>query len=100
MEPLASIDWNNVFQQPIPVFMLAAIVALAYIIAGTIRKIVAATELTRLKQMMVERGYSPEDIVRVVSAGEQPGRKPQVHAAVLRGTPAAAVQCCSEDACC
>ena len=99
MELLASIDWNNVFQQPIPVFMLAAIVALAYIIASTIRKITVATELIRLKQMMVERGYSPEDILRVVQVGEQPGRKPQVHAAVLR-TKAAAGQCCSEDACC
>lgn len=100
METLAIIDWNNVFQQPIPVFMLAAIVALAYIIASTIRKIVAATELTGLKRMMVERGYSPEDIVRVVSAAEQSGRKPQIHAAVLRGTPASAGQCCSEEACC
>jgi hypothetical protein len=100
MNLIAAFDWDYLFDMPNLLFLLAALVAIAGIVAATWHNTAIATERLRLKQMMVERGYSPEDIVRVVNGGEQSGRKPRVHAAVLRGTPASGGQCCPEDACC
>ena len=100
MNPIASFDWDYVFDMPNLLFLLAALVAIVGILGATWHNTATATERLRLKQMMVERGYSPEDIVRVVDGGERSGRKPQVHAAVLRGAPASAGQGCSQDACC
>ncbi|UCG32541.1 MAG: hypothetical protein JSU68_12860 [Phycisphaerales bacterium] len=100
MNLIASFDWDYVFDMPNLLFLLATLVAIAGIVAATWHNTAVATERLRLKQMMVERGYSPEDILRVVNGGEPSGRKPQVHAAVLRGTAATAGQGCSQDACC
>jgi hypothetical protein len=99
MNVLASFTWNYLFSMPNFMFLMGGLIGITAIIASAWSRTATATELTRLKQMMVERGYSPTDILRVVHVREQPERKPQVHAAVLR-TKAAAGQGCSEDACC
>ncbi len=48
-------------------------VAMVAIIANVVSSTLKANAETRLKQRMVEQGYSPDDIVRVIraSAGEE-----------------------------
>ena len=79
MSLLASFAWHYLFDMPNIMFLLGAIVAVAGIIASAWRKTAIGTEQLRLKQMMVQRGYSPEDIVRVASAGASPNKPPREH---------------------
>ena len=72
---LAEIDWNTLLQRsseefPLLVFFaLMALIAITAIIAVQWRK----THEVRLKMRMIERGFSPDDIVRILNA--RPGRR-------------------------
>ncbi len=59
---------NNV----IPVFLMACTFAffVLWVMAATIESIYKTSRTTRLKERMLEQGYSAADIARVVSATE------------------------------
>jgi hypothetical protein len=89
MSPLlAEIDWNEFVQSgdfPVIVFVaIAGLVAITAIIAVQWRK----TQELRLKEKMVERGFTADEIARVV--GARSGNKPKLES----GSP-----CCPETGC-
>ena len=71
---LAEIDWNTLLQKPdvLPLLLflgVGGLVLLTAIIAVQWRKAQQATCAARLKERMIERGYSAEEIKTVLSAG-------------------------------
>ncbi len=69
MDLLADIDWNALFEMPNPVFFCGAVVAVAAIIAPQWRKATQSRNETRMKERMIERGFSADEIERVTRAG-------------------------------
>ena len=75
--PLAEIDWNAVLTgEPgfavIVMIVVLGLVGLAAIIAPQWRKVQQAHHEARLKERMIERGFTADEIIRVINAG--PGR--------------------------
>jgi hypothetical protein len=79
MSLLASFNWHYIFDMPNLVLLLGTLIAVCGIGAAAWHKTAIATEQLRLKRMMVERGYSPEEIVRVMNAGDHPGQASRNH---------------------
>ena len=73
--PLAEIDWNVLLQgQPellplLAMFGTVTAVALTAIIATQWRKAQRANNESRLKERMIERGFTADEIERVINAG-------------------------------
>ncbi|HUU84902.1 MAG TPA: hypothetical protein VM243_15490 [Phycisphaerae bacterium] len=97
--PLAEIDWNSVLVNEPAVLIVCALwvvvglIVLAAIIAVQWRKVQIAKENAALKQQMIERGFTAEQIVNVIQAGapeRRPGQAPQA----AQRTPAGA--CCPD----
>jgi len=66
----AKIDWNNILTEtPIVPVLAALTVGLVALIYPQWRKAQQAAAETRLKEKMIDRGYSPDEIARVVNAG-------------------------------
>jgi hypothetical protein len=70
---LAEIDWNSLFADPdlVVVFAVWAVVGgvvLGAIIAVQWRKVRQAEHEARLKERMVERGFTADEIIGVVNA--------------------------------
>jgi hypothetical protein len=70
MEFIAIIDWNRILEPPASILFAAFIVALVSMIAPQWRKAHRDSELTRLKESMIQRGYSADEIERVARAGQ------------------------------
>ena len=72
------IDWNSVVQNPdfilFPMFLSGGLVALGIVIAFQWRRAQQAKYNFYLKERLIERGFSADEIIRVVSAGVQPER--------------------------
>lgn len=70
-----SFDWGIVFKSPFGFLMVGAAGGILAGIVGTIatnwRRVRVAEQDAALKQNMIERGMSAEDIVRVLSAGKR-----------------------------
>jgi hypothetical protein len=75
MHDLAGIDWNRMLDPPVIVFIVGAIIVVAAIVAPQWRQAAKASEDARLKEQMIQRGFSVEEIERVIRAGadEKPG---------------------------
>lgn len=76
--PLAEIDWNSLLQQsdvfPLLVFFgVAGLIGMTAIIAVQWRK---AHEV-RLKEKMIDRGFTADEIVRVINARVSQRRRRQ-----------------------
>ncbi len=78
MSLLAVVDWNRLIapqDAPFVVFLLfVAICVLTALGTRTWYK----TQQLHLKDKMIERGFTPEEIVAVINAGRDAGRRPQV----------------------
>lgn len=71
---LAEIDWNALFADPgvvaaVAAWLIVGSVVLGVFIAIQWRKVRQAECDARLKEQMIERGFSADEIVRVVDAG-------------------------------
>ena len=84
--PLAEIDWNTVLAKDPTVLIVCALwvvvglIVLAAVIAVQWRKVQIAKENAALKQRMIERGFTAEEIVNVIQAGapgDRPGKAPR-----------------------
>ncbi len=76
---LAEIDWNSLLDQPdllapVAVLTVTGVVVLGVVIAVQWRKVQQAKAATSLKEQMIERGYTADEIVSVINAGEGHGR--------------------------
>jgi hypothetical protein len=76
---LAEIDWNSLLNKPdiLPMllaFGTTAIVILGVTIAVQWRKVRQAEHDARLKEQMIQRGFSADEIEKVINAG--PDRRP------------------------
>ncbi len=74
---LAEIDWNQLLQKPdmLPILIVtgfAGIIVLAAVIAPQIRKAKQASEEARLKERMIERGFTADEIETVIKASATP----------------------------
>jgi hypothetical protein len=83
--PLAEVDWNSVFMADPSALIVCALwlgvglVVLAAVVAVQWRKVRIAKDNASLKQQMIERGFTAEEIIRVINAGApsvQTGRMP------------------------
>ncbi len=75
---LAQIDWNTLLKEPdvLPLLVLVptfGIVGLAAIVAPQWRKAQQANAEARLKERMIERGFTADEIISVIDSGA--GRK-------------------------
>lgn len=70
---LSSFDWNHFFSSPFGWLSVAVVAGVIGSIASSItsswRRIREAEQMAALKQNMVERGLSAEDIERILNAG-------------------------------
>ena len=71
---LAQIDWNTLLKEPdvLPLLVLVptfGLVGLAAIIAPQWRKAQQANAEARLKERMIERGFTADEIINVINAG-------------------------------
>jgi hypothetical protein len=77
---VADIDWNGLLQlrpELLPVlamFATGAAVGMTAIIATQWRKAQQASNDARLKERMIERGFTADEIERVMNAGTSRGR--------------------------
>jgi len=77
MPLLAEIDWNSLLENrefgAIAFMALLAILGIAVLVGTYWQKTLQA----RLKERMIERGFTAEEIISVINAGEgrNPGRK-------------------------
>ena len=69
MHELAGINWNRILDPPVIMFIVGAIIAVAAIVAPQWRKAAKASEDARLKEQMIQRGFSADEIERVIRAG-------------------------------
>jgi hypothetical protein len=80
---LAEIDWNALLREPdaLPLLVLVpimGIVGLAAIIAPQWRKVQQTNAEARLKERMIERGFTADEIIRVINTGVGHARKGKV----------------------
>ena len=80
--PLAQIDWNSLLQKPdtLPVLTIIAatvVITVVAIVAVQWRKARQVEYESLLKQRMIERGFTADEITRVVNAraGHEQGNK-------------------------
>ena len=69
MDLIATINWTRILEPPAGILLAAFIVALVSMIAPQWRRAHRDSELTRLKESMIQRGYSADEIERVARAG-------------------------------
>ena len=73
---LPEVDWDPLIHEPdlLPIILVtgfAGIIVLAAIIAPQWRKAQQASNEARLKERMIERGFTADEIRTVISAGAQ-----------------------------
>ena len=91
---LAEIDWNSLLHQDpglpfLVVFGIAGIVGLTAIIAVQWRKAQQVSSEARLKELMIERGFTAEEIKDVINASIGQKRASQPRSPRARPEPVA-----------
>ena len=91
---LADIDWNSLFRHPdlvgtIAVFTIIGAVVVISIIAIQWRKVEQTKAEAQLKEQLTDRGFTADEIVKVINAGVSGRRVGKVagRAAEIPGVP-------------
>ncbi|MCH7591411.1 MAG: hypothetical protein IH989_01345 [Planctomycetes bacterium] len=66
---LAAWDWSQLFKMPTLAYVACGITAIFAIALPHWRRVREVEASSRLKQKMIDRGYSAEEIERVLKAG-------------------------------
>ena len=95
---LAEIDWNMLLADPGLLLVFAVWAIVGGVVLGTIiaiqwRKVEQTKAEAKLKQQLTERGFTADDIIRVINAGASRGRVGKVAGRVTE-TPD--VPCCPQ----
>lgn len=64
----ATIDWGDLVTMPEIIFVIGGIIAVAAIVAPQVRRMRRASEEARLKEQMIQQGFSASEIERVIRA--------------------------------
>ena len=68
---LAAWDWSQLLRMPTLVFVVGSVIAVIAIVLPHWRRVREVEAASRLKQKMVDRGFSADEIERVLSAGDE-----------------------------
>ncbi len=63
------IDWNQLLDMPGILFVVGGAIAIVAIVSTQLRGYVESKQLNRLKANMVERGFTADEIARVIDSG-------------------------------
>lgn len=66
---MAAFDWSRILKPETLIFIMAGVVAVSAIAFPQWRRVREVEASSRLKQKMIDRGYSAEEIERVLKAG-------------------------------
>jgi hypothetical protein len=70
MDAIAGIDWNGLLEPPNGILIICGAVAIIALIAPQWRSIRQHADDVRLKEQMVQRGFTADEIEQVLNAGE------------------------------
>ena len=69
MYELASFDWGELLEMPTLIFLVGGVIAVTAIVATQWRQAQKTSDNARLKEQMIQRGFSADEIERVINAG-------------------------------
>ena len=69
MYELASFDWEELLEMPTLLFLVGGVIAIVAIVAYHWREAQRAAGDARLKEQMIQRGFSAAEIERVIKTG-------------------------------
>lgn len=75
MDLVAGIDWNGLLEPPNGILVICGAVCIIALIAPQWRRIRQHADDVRLKEQMVQRGFTADEIEQVLNAG-QPKSEP------------------------
>ena len=67
---MAVFHWSQLLEPKTLVFVMAGVVAVSAIVLPHWRRVREVEASSRLKQKMIDRGYSADEIERVLNAGD------------------------------
>ena len=68
---IAAFDWSRILKPETLIFLMAGVVAVSAIVFPQWRQVRQIEASNRLKQKMIDRGSSADEIERVLKAGEE-----------------------------
>jgi hypothetical protein len=69
MYELASFDWGELLEMPTLIFLVGGVIAITAIVADQWRRAQKTSDEARLKEQMIQRGFSADEIERVIKTG-------------------------------
>lgn len=66
---IAVFDWSRILKPETLIFIMAGVVAVSAVVLPQWRRVREVEASSRLKQKMIDRGFSAEEIERVLNAG-------------------------------
>lgn len=73
---IAVFHWSQLLKMPTLVFIVGGVIALFAIVLPQWRRVREVEASSRLKQKMIDRGYSADEIERVLNAGDDEASTP------------------------
>lgn len=67
---MAVFDWSRLLRMPTLVFVVGGVIAVFAIVLPQWRRVREVEAASRLKQKMIDRGFSADEIERVLKAGD------------------------------
>ena len=68
----STFSWDQVFESRVLVFLVGGAIAICAIVGSQLRRASATKQANRLKADMIERGFSADEIARVIAADAEP----------------------------
>ncbi len=68
-------NWNMLFSTPTIIFVVGGAIAISAIVACNLRGHSESKQLNRLKADMIERGFSADEIARIIESGRDSSGK-------------------------
>lgn len=76
MDLIAAIDWNRLLEPPNGILIICGAVAAVGLLAPQWRRMRQHADDARLKEQMVQRGFTADEIERVMRAGDEATHAP------------------------
>lgn len=73
---IAAFDWSQLLRTPTIVFVVGGVIAVFAIVLPHWRRVREVEAASRLKQKMIDRGFSADEIERVLKASDDEASAP------------------------